>query len=334
MDPVTVSGAGTPLSGSDTVDVMVRRLIPLSSLVTPNIGEASVISGTGMIRDIDSMAEAGRAILALGAEAVLVKGGHLEDDPSDVLVTGGGTRVFHGSRITEDNVHGTGCSLASACASLLSSGFPLEDAVIGARRFVERAIARRMARLHGNLPGHFPGQAPIPSDPDGASFYLPPGYCAMCGGPLTRTPGEEGHLHCGKCGFVHYRNPLPAVALLLTDGDRILLVRRAVPPARDMLCLPGGFMEMGESPQECGGRELLEETGIHMTGSRLLDLETDSTAYGGILLVALEVTGWRGDPRPGDDASEVVWCPLADVPGLAFRAHDRLVRALAERRKK
>ena len=152
-----------------------------------------------------------------------------------------------------------------------------------------------------------------------------------CGGILEETEGHGGHLHCGKCGFVHYRNPLPAVALLLCDGDRILLVRRAVPPAMNMLCLPGGFMELGETPGECGRRELKEETGLQLEESRILALETDSTAYGGILLVALEAVRWSGEPRPGDDASEVIWCPLSRVPGLAFAAHERLVERLAGR---
>jgi 8-oxo-dGTP diphosphatase len=106
-------------------------------------------------------------------------------------------------------------------------------------------------------------------------------------------------------------------------------VRRAVAPGKGMLCLPGGFMELGETPGECGRRELREETGLTAEEIRLLDLETDSTVYGGILLVALEVLRWSGDPEPGDDASELVWCRLAEVPGLAFRAHERLVRVLA-----
>lgn len=329
LDPVTVAGGGTPLLESDAIEVIIRRLLPLSTLVTPNIDEARLLSGMERIDSIDSMAGAGRAILDMGAEAVLVKGGHLEGEPSDVLVTAKGIRVYHGARVTEENVHGTGCSLASACASLLIAGFPLEEAVLGARNFVARIISRRMKRLHGNLPGHFPGAAPLPSEPDGGFFYLPPAYCAMCGEAMTRTPGEEGHLHCCRCGLIHYRNPLPAVALLVRDGDRILLVRRAVAPAKGMLCLPGGFMELGETPGECGRRELLEETGLIAEEIRLLDLETDSTVYGGILLVALEVLRWSGDPEPGDDASELVWCRLAEVPGLAFRAHERLVRVLA-----
>ncbi|MBN2586776.1 MAG: bifunctional hydroxymethylpyrimidine kinase/phosphomethylpyrimidine kinase, partial [Candidatus Fermentibacteraceae bacterium] len=322
LDPVTVSGGGNPLLEHDALEVITGRLLPLCALVTPNIDEARLLSGMERINSIDSMAAAGRAILDLGAGAVLVKGGHLEGEPSDVLVTAKGIRVYHGVRVTSENVHGTGCSLASACASLLIAGFPLEEAVPVARNFVSRIISRRVQRLHGNLPGHFPLAAPLPSVPDGGSFYLPPAYCAMCGGSMTRTPGEEGHLHCCRCGLIHYRNPLPAVALLVRDGDRVLLVRRSVAPAKGMLCLPGGFMELGETPGECGRRELLEETGLIAGEVRLLDLETDSTAYGGILLVTLEVLRWSGDPEPGDDASELVWCSLADIPGLAFRAHE------------
>lgn len=334
LDPVAVSGSGTPLLPGDAMEEMVRSLLPLCSLLTPNIGEAALLAGMDGIKDAGSMEAAGRRILSMGPGAVLVKGGHLEGDPVDVLVSGGETVEFRGTRITGDNVHGTGCTLASACASLMASGFPVKKAVAEARKYVERTIARRMPRRKGFLPGHFPGRGPVPPNQDGTSFYLPPAYCSGCGGVLEDTPGQGGHLHCRECGFIHYRNPLPAVALLLSEGDRILLVRRAVPPAMNMLCLPGGFMELDETPRECGRRELLEETGLELEESRIFALKTDSTAYGGILLVALEALSWSGEPRPGDDASEVVWCPLSRVPGLAFDAHRRLVEELTGRHSK
>lgn len=329
LDPVLAAGDGCSLADNRLVEVLRSRLIPMSTLCTPNLDEAGILTGIPAV-DRKGMEKAGRALLRMGAKAVLVKGGHITGEPEDVLITGEKLIWFRGSRITAANVHGTGCTLATSCAALIASGFPVEDAVHEARLFVRRVISRSFKRIHGNLPGHFPEAGPLPSQPDGTSFYLPPGFCGMCGSPLKQLPGGTGHLHCKSCGYIHYRNPLPAVALIVHDKDRILLVRRAVPPKKGMLSLPGGFLETGETPLECGSRELKEETGLEITDCRLFGLETDMTAYGGILLAVYEVTGWKGTPRPGDDASEVLWAPIREVPDLAFKAHNRLVEELQD----
>ncbi|RKZ07888.1 bifunctional hydroxymethylpyrimidine kinase/phosphomethylpyrimidine kinase [Candidatus Fermentibacteria bacterium] len=328
LDPVLKAGGGGSLVGSGMIDLMRDQLVPLCTLCTPNIDEAEILSGTS-ISNTEDMIEAGRIIISMGAEAVLVKGGHLAGDPVDLLVTKNDHTRFSGSRITAENVHGTGCTLAAAAASLLAAGFSMETAIRDARIFVRRVINRRIERVHGNLPGHSPGAGPLPLAPDGTSFYLPPAFCSMCGGKLGKSPGEHGHLFCRQCGFIHYRNPLPAVVLLVHDFERVLLVRRAVQPKKGMLSLPGGFLETGETPEECGRRELMEETGLHARDSRLLGVETDMTAYGGIILAVLEVKEWEGTLLAGDDASEAMWCPIREVPELAFSAHNRLVKELA-----
>lgn len=330
LDPVISAGGGGSLSDRGLPETIMADLLPLCTLFTPNLDEAEILTGL-KVRTVEEMTEAGGYLLRSGAGAVLVKGGHMSGDPADVLVTRNGSTVYRDSRIQGGNVHGTGCTLASACASLLAWGCTLESSVEEARRFVRRAIRRKVERGTGFLPGHFPPAGPPPVRPDGVSFYLEPACCSMCGEPLKKPPGAEGHLHCGSCGFLHYRNPLPAVTLIVRNGERILLVRRAVPPKKGMLCLPGGFLEMGETPFECGRRELLEETGLTARESKLLGLETDTTAYGGILLAVLEVTSWEGAPSAGDDASEIVWMKPDEVPELAFAAHGRLVRKLAER---
>ncbi|MCK4504882.1 MAG: bifunctional hydroxymethylpyrimidine kinase/phosphomethylpyrimidine kinase [Candidatus Aegiribacteria sp.] len=327
LDPVLAAGSGYSLADSKLLEVLKRRLLPLSTLCTPNLDEAEILTGIS-IRSKQDMENAGEALLRMGAEAVLVKGGHLKGDPEDVLITSLKKTWFGGSRITAENVHGTGCTLATSCAALLALGFPVEEALHEARLFVRRVISRSFRRIHGNIPGHFPEAGPLPSKPDVNSFYLPPGFCGTCGYPLQQLPGGEGHLHCGFCGNIHYRNPLPAVALIVHDFDRILLVKRAVPPKKDLLSLPGGFLETGETPLECGSRELKEETNLELTDSRLFGLETDITAYGGILLVAFEVTGWKGTAKPGDDASAIMWVPIKEVPHLAFEAHNRLIKEL------
>ena len=327
LDPVLAAGGGSSLVSSGMAELLRNELVPLCTLCTPNIDEAEVLSGIA-IENEEDMIEAGKIIIRIGAAAVLVKGGHLPGDPVDMLVTKEGNVRFGGSRITTDNVHGTGCTLGSAAVALLAAGFNMESAVRDARQFVRRVIARRIGRIHGYLPGHFPEAGPLPVAPDGSAFYLPPAYCPMCGEPLNKSPGEHGHLFCRKCGYIHYRNPLPAVALMVHDRERILLVKRAVPPKKGMLSLPGGFMETGETPSECGSRELFEETALRVKKSRLMGLETDITAYGGILLAVLEVTNWEGAPVAGDDASEVLWSPIREVPDLAFSAHNRLVKKL------
>ena len=326
-DPVLVAGSGRRLGADGLAASVAELLLPLSALFTPNTEEASAITGIP-VEDPSGMERAGEAILGMGAAAVLVKGGHLHGSPSDLLVTGEGSRWFRGPRIPGGNVHGTGCTLSAGIASLLASGLRLEDAVAGARLLVRRGIRRRWARGSGFLLGLVPSAGPVPRGADEVSWYLPPAFCARCGSELRSGPGGESHMACPECGAVHYRNPLPAVTLMVHDGRRLLLVRRAKPPAEGLLCLPGGFMELGETVEECGRRELLEETGLEMVGWRLFGTETDTTAYGGIVLAALEVTSWSGEPRPGDDASEVLWTDLDSVPDLAFWAHTRLVSAL------
>ncbi len=327
LDPVLTAGGGGSLAGGGMPDLIRDKLLPLCTLCTPNIDEAEILSGIS-IEDKDDMINAGKVIISMGAQAVLVKGGHLSGDPIDILVTEDGYSSFSGSRITDENVHGTGCTLASACTALLAAGFPVESAVRDAKQYVRRVISRRINRIFGKVPGHSPAAGPVPQMPDGDSFYLPPSFCAKCGESLHKLPGEYGHLFCRNCGFVHYRNPLPAVALMVHDKEKILLVRRAVPPGKGMLSLPGGFLEIGETPEECGRRELFEETALNIRKSRLFALETDSTAYGGIILAVLDVTAWDGIPAAGDDASEIIWTPIREIPELAFRAHDRLVDKL------
>jgi len=331
LDPVLAAGGGKTLISGGMVELLREELLPLAALCTPNIGEAEALTGMD-VKSTDDMMKAGQVLINSGAGAVLVKGGHLAGDPVDILVTVDGHAAFPGSRITKENVHGTGCTVAAAAASLLAAGYPIEQAVKESIRYVRRVITRKIERIYGNLPGHFPAACNSPEWLDSNSFYLPPAYCSMCGENLAKSPGQNGHLFCGKCGFIHYRNPLPAVALLVHDAERILLVRRAVPPGKGLLSLPGGFLETGETLFECGSRELFEETAlrIRVNDSRLFELETDQTAYGGILLVVLEIQEWEGSPIAGDDASEVLWCPILEVPELAFRAHNRLVKKLAD----
>lgn len=320
VDPVLVSGSGHSLFRQGVTEAVRSLLVPAAALLTPNLDEAEALTGI-RAETPARMEEAGRALLEMGAGAVLVKGGHLRGEPSDVLVTREKTRVYPGRRLVPGKVHGTGCTLASACAALMAAGYDSFQAVEAALRYLRGAIRDGFRREGGYLLGHFPGTGPGPRPRNATGFYGRPRFCPDCGGSLA---GSEGHMDCVDCGLVYYRNPLPAVMVLGEDHiGRVLLVRRAFPPGEGMLCLPGGFMDLGEAPVECARRELMEETGLTADSMELAGSDCDRTHYGGVALFVFRARGLRGEPAPGDDASEVLWLPRESVPPLAFKAHER-----------
>lgn len=152
VDPVMVAKGGDPLLPDDAVAALKSLLVARADLVTPNLPEAGVLVGHPVESEGD-MARAAEAILALGPKAVLVKGGHLPGDQVvDLLVTTGGTERFVSPRVDTRHTHGTGCTLASACATGLAQGLPLRDAVARARRYVAEAIRTAPGLGHGNGP--------------------------------------------------------------------------------------------------------------------------------------------------------------------------------------
>lgn len=152
-DPVMVAKGGHALLAPDAVATLKRRLLPIASLVTPNLPEAEVLAGFP-VTDEPSMREAAKAILALGVPAVLLKGGHLEGEVLvDLLTTAEGVLRFEDRRIATRHTHGTGCTLASAIAAGLAQGMALESAVARARRYVRAAILA--------APGYGGGHGPL-----------------------------------------------------------------------------------------------------------------------------------------------------------------------------
>jgi hydroxymethylpyrimidine/phosphomethylpyrimidine kinase len=144
VDPVFVSKHGHPLLREDAVDALRKLVIPLATLVTPNLPEATGLVGFDVATK-DDMARAGEAILELGATAVLVKGGHLEGSRSDDLFVGPGGRVWlTAERIDTPHTHGTGCVLSAAIAAYLARGQELGDAVVAAKGFVSEAIGHAL----------------------------------------------------------------------------------------------------------------------------------------------------------------------------------------------
>lgn len=153
VDPVMRAKGGHALLAEDAADALVRRLVRGAAVVTPNLPEAEVLTGRRLrtVADMDAAVEACRA---LGAEAVLLKGGHLEGAHLvDLLITRDEVVRFHDLRIDTSSTHGTGCTLASAIAAGLARKMSLRDAVTGARAYVRKAIltAPGLGRGHGPL---------------------------------------------------------------------------------------------------------------------------------------------------------------------------------------
>jgi hydroxymethylpyrimidine/phosphomethylpyrimidine kinase len=152
-DPVMVAKGGHPLLAPDAVETLKARLLPLATVITPNLPEAEVLTGRP-IRTLADMHEAATALRALGVPAVLLKGGHLEGAIlTDLLVTAAGVEEFSTPRIDTRHTHGTGCTLGSAIAAGLAQGMSLRDSVIRARAYVLAAIAA--------APGYGAGHGPL-----------------------------------------------------------------------------------------------------------------------------------------------------------------------------
>ena len=152
VDPVMVAKGGHPLLAEAAVAAVRDLMIPRAALLTPNAPEAEALTGLE-VRDLDGQRRAGEALLALGARAVLMKGGHVPGETVlDLLLTPAGETVLEGPRVETRHTHGTGCTLASACAAGLARGLPLERAVAEAWAYVAEAI-RRAPGLGG---GHGP----------------------------------------------------------------------------------------------------------------------------------------------------------------------------------
>ena len=153
-------------------------------------------------------------------------------------------------------------------------------------------------------------------------------FCAYCGEKLIEKPFQErNHRYCQTCDRIHYENPLPAVAALVpSQNGQLLLVKRAVEPAKGQWCLPGGFIEIDESIEEAVLRELREETGVEGKIGQLVDFFSQrSPLYGALLIFGYRVTLLGGELQAGDDAQEARFFDINDLPPIAFLSHQRLI---------
>ena len=157
LDPVMVASSGERLLDAEAVDLLKRELLRRARVVTPNLPEAAALLGAKVAESEDEMEAQANALLALGAKAVLMKGGHRGGaESTDVLLDGGAVIRYAARRIATRNTHGTGCTLSSAIAAGLAKGHDLATAVSEAKDFVTAAIAAadRLAVGRGHGPLH------------------------------------------------------------------------------------------------------------------------------------------------------------------------------------
>ena len=151
VDPVMVATSGASLMKSEAVETLVKELLPLATLVTPNIPEAQVLADMTILGEKD-MVDAAKKISGDYGCAVLLKGGHSTCDANDLLYDGESAVWFRGKRIDNPNTHGTGCTLSSAIAANLAKGFSLEESVGRAKDYISCALAAQLNLGMGSGP--------------------------------------------------------------------------------------------------------------------------------------------------------------------------------------
>lgn len=153
IDPVMYAKNGSPLMNPDAIDTLIETIIPLATVLTPNIPEAEKITGIE-ITDVDSMKKAAITIHEMGCQNVLIKGGHATGSALDILFDGKAFYAFDAQRIFTKNTHGTGCTFSSAIASNLALGLDLQEAVQQAKKYITTAIQHALPIGKGNGPTH------------------------------------------------------------------------------------------------------------------------------------------------------------------------------------
>ena len=151
VDPVMVATSGARLISEDAISTLCGRLLPLATVITPNIPEAEILTGL-KICSAEDMVTAAKAIYDAYGCSVLCKGGHNTNDANDLLFGPNGTKWFMGKRIDNPNTHGTGCTLSSAIAANLAKGNDLEDSIDKAKKYISGALAAMLDLGAGSGP--------------------------------------------------------------------------------------------------------------------------------------------------------------------------------------
>ena len=151
VDPVMVATSGSSLIKTDAVSTLEKELLPIATLITPNIPEAETLTGA-VIKSKDDMIKAAKKMYDAYGCAVLLKGGHSINDATDLLYDSVGIKWFESKRINNPNTHGTGCTLSSAIAANLAKGFSLYESVDKAKEYITGALAAMLDLGHGSGP--------------------------------------------------------------------------------------------------------------------------------------------------------------------------------------
>ena len=150
-DPVMVSTAGSRLMEEDAINTLVTKLLPLATVITPNLAEAEVLCGFS-IKTKEDCIRAAKTISIKIPTAILIKGGHLEDTADDLLWNNGQIHWFEGKRVDNPNTHGTGCTLSSAIASNLAAGYDLITSIKNAKNYITGALNAKLDLGKGSGP--------------------------------------------------------------------------------------------------------------------------------------------------------------------------------------
>lgn len=222
VDPVAVAKSGAPLLKPDAVEAMVKELLPIATVVTPNLNEAKLLTGLS-IESVDEMVTAAEKIAAMGPEAVVVKGGHLGGaKTTDVLLYSGNVYQFTIDRIETKNTHGTGCVFASAVAANLAKGIKIPTAVENAQRFVNEAIKHSLNIGRGFGPVH----------PTGLIFELSEKMKA---------------LKIAKEAAAMVETAKEIYALLPECGSNLVMAYEGASSPEDLVSIPGRIVKAGKS---------------------------------------------------------------------------------------
>ncbi|MFH2066692.1 MAG: NUDIX hydrolase [Pseudomonadota bacterium] len=154
-------------------------------------------------------------------------------------------------------------------------------------------------------------------------------FCHYCGNRLVDQHIEgKVRRYCKACKKPIYENPVPATCVVVADSqNKIWLVKRSVEPKIGYWCLPGGFMELDETPEEAALRELKEETNIDGKLEILLGISMNPSAgYGSVLMAGYLVLDYSGEPLAGDDAADIACFHPDELPEIAFQSHERFIR--------